>query len=243
MKSTMLLCAALAAAVFLSKAHADEWNKKTFVTFSEPVEIPGVVLEPGEYVLKLMDTMADRNVVQIFNKDESHIYATILAIPDYRMQPSDKTVISFEERAAGSPEAVKAWFYPGDNYGQAFVYPRSKALELAKANHQPVPSMPSETAGMTKPAEPPSQANMTALKKAPIKAAQPKGQETEVSQAIQTHPTAEAPARQPVESAAVQPPVRQLPRTASPMPLVGLLGLLSAAAALAVRSAARRCNA
>ena len=240
MKLTLLLCVFLAGAVFSPKVRADEWNKKTYFTFNQPVEIPGMVLQPGEYVFKLMDTMADRNVVQIYNKDETHLYATILAIPDYRMQTPDKPVISFEERAAGSPEAVKAWFYPGDNYGQEFVYPRAKAMELAKANQQPVPSMPNETAAnVSKPAKTANAPSVTAMKQAPIKAAQPNGQETEVAQAIQTQPPANAAPQKPVETAAAHPPKR-LPRTASPMPLIGLLGLIAAAGAVVVRGARRR---
>src|SRR2546422_98517 len=64
----------------------------------------------------------DPNVVRIFGKDETHVYATLLAIPDYRMNPADKTVMTFEERANGSPRAIKSWFYPGDTAGEEFVY-------------------------------------------------------------------------------------------------------------------------
>jgi hypothetical protein len=110
-------------------------SKKTTVTFKIPMEIPGAsaqVLPAGVYVFRLLGSLSDRNIVQVFNKDESHIYATILAIPNFRLRATDKTVIIFAERAAGEPQAIKAWFYPGDNWGQEFVYPKSKALELAK---------------------------------------------------------------------------------------------------------------
>jgi hypothetical protein len=120
---------------------ADEHDKKTVVTFNAPVEIPGKALPAGTYVFKLLDSTGNRNIVQIFDKDEQHLIGTILAIPDYRMQPSDKPIIQFEERPAGSPMAIKAWFYPGDNYGQMFVYPHKRAVELAKANNQNVLSM------------------------------------------------------------------------------------------------------
>ena len=116
-----------------ARAHADEWNQKTVFTFSGPVEIPGQVLDAGTYVFKVVDSSADRNMVQVFSEDENHLYGTFLTVPDYRVQPSGKTIINFEERAAGDPEAVRAWFYPGDNYGHAFVYPKAKASALAKA--------------------------------------------------------------------------------------------------------------
>jgi hypothetical protein len=111
------------------------------VTFSAPVEIPGQVLMAGTYVFKLLDSPSNRTIVQIFNKDQTKLFATVLAIPDYRLKPTGKTVITFDERPAGSPEAIKAWFYPGDEYGQEFVYPKTRAMQLAKVVKQPVPSM------------------------------------------------------------------------------------------------------
>jgi hypothetical protein len=86
-------CMALMGAVFAPGVKADEWNRKTVVTFSAPVEIPGVhltgwaVLPAGTYVFKILDSQSDRHIVQIFSKDETTIYATILAIPNYRLQP------------------------------------------------------------------------------------------------------------------------------------------------------------
>src|SRR4051795_11717793 len=137
-------CMALMSAVLVTGARADDWNRKTTITFSAPVEIPGVhlagwgVLPAGTYVFKILDSQTDRHIVQIFNKDETTIYATILAIPNYRLQATDKTVMTFRERPAGQPEALRAWFYPGKNWGEEFVYPKSKAMELAKSTNVPV---------------------------------------------------------------------------------------------------------
>src|ERR1051326_8797039 len=89
-------CAIAIAMMFSSNALAQTWNRKTIVTFSGPVEIPGVgaqVLPPGTYVFKLLDSQSDRHIVQVFNEDQTHIYATILAIPNYRLKATDKTVI------------------------------------------------------------------------------------------------------------------------------------------------------
>ena len=114
----------LASSSVLPSAKADEWNKKTVVTFNVPVEVPGQVLPEGTYVFKLADSQSDRDIVQIFTEDEGELMATILAVPVYRQQTTGDTVITFEERASGSPEAVKTWFYPGDNYGFEFMYPK-----------------------------------------------------------------------------------------------------------------------
>ena len=105
-------------------AHADAYNKRTTATFSAPVEIPGVgaqVLPAGTYVFRLLDSLVNRNIVQIFNEDESHLYATILAIPNRRLRSTDETVMTFAERAAGEPQAIRAWFYPGSTSGEEFV--------------------------------------------------------------------------------------------------------------------------
>jgi hypothetical protein len=101
---------------------ADEWDKKTTMTFNESVEIPGTVLPAGQYVFKLVDNASDRHIVQILSSDQRHVYATILAIPEERRQATGDTAVTFEERTQDSPEAIKAWFYPGDETGNEFVY-------------------------------------------------------------------------------------------------------------------------
>jgi hypothetical protein len=136
-----ILCAAALTVCLAPGAHADEWNKKTILTFSAPVQIPGVTLAAGTYVFKLADLTGNRHVVQVFDKDEKKIYSTILAIPDQMVEPSDKPVVMFAERPAGTPQAVKAWFYPGETIGNEFVYPKNQAMQIAQETHQSVLSM------------------------------------------------------------------------------------------------------
>jgi hypothetical protein len=131
--------AALAAVLAIApSARADEYNKLTYLTFSGPVQIPGATLAAGTYMFKLADTMADRHIVQVFDKNGTKLYATLLAVPDYRIDTPDKNIVMFAERPAGTPQAVKAWWYPGDNTGDEFVYPRAQAMKIARANHEPV---------------------------------------------------------------------------------------------------------
>jgi regulator of protease activity HflC (stomatin/prohibitin superfamily) len=137
------------AAFVVPAAHADEWNKLTYVTFSQPVQLPNVTLPAGTYTIKLADIWSDRNVVQVFSKDRSKIYGTFLAISDKRLEPTGKPVIMFRETAKGAPKAVKAFFYPGDNYGKAFVYPRHEAQMIARANHETVYASDEKMSGET----------------------------------------------------------------------------------------------
>jgi len=226
---------------FSPSAKADESNKKTTITFSGPVEIPPVyitgmrVLPAGTYVFKLMNSMSNRHIVQIFNKDENVIYATILAIPNYRLEPKDKTVITFNEGVRGAPEAIRAWFYPGANWGEEFVYPKAKAVELAKITNVPVLALDSEAleVEVAKPEEPEV---VTRLTQAPIVAVRPTGEVVEMAQVVQSEPApatvAAAPARE-IEA-------EQLPDTASSLPLIALCGLLALAGGLTVRSMQKR---
>lgn len=184
---TVVFCLGIVAGAALMsvRAHADAWDQKTVFTFSEPIAIPGQVLDAGTYVFKVADAGSDRNVVQVFSEDEAHLYGTFLTVPDYHLQPSGTTIINFDERAAGDPEAVRAWFYPGDNYGHDFVYPKAKAAALAKANNQSVASMPDELAGKTtKPAKSMKESSVAALKKTPLKAQTPTGEEVGVIEAF-----------------------------------------------------------
>jgi hypothetical protein len=118
----------LGSTAMLPLVKADEWKKETMVTFSAPVAVPGQVLPPGRYIFKLADadSHSDRQIVQIFSEHQSDPVATILAIPAYRLKPSDDTLITFEERPSGSPSAVKRLFCPGDLGGVAFMYPEDQ---------------------------------------------------------------------------------------------------------------------
>ncbi len=137
----MLYCAAALTILFAPGARADEWNKKTILTFSGPVQIPGATLSAGSYVFKLADIPGNRHVVQVFDKDEKKIYATMLAVPNERLDRTDKPIILFSERPSGSAQAVKVWYYPGDRIGNEFVYPKSQAMKIAKDTHQSVLAM------------------------------------------------------------------------------------------------------
>jgi LPXTG-motif cell wall-anchored protein len=233
-KKVLVTVAALAlwGGLTMPRAKADEWNKKTVFTFNEPVEIPGQVLSAGTYVFKLLDSQSDRHVVQIFNKNETHLFATILAIPDYRLQPTGKTILTFEERVAGSPQAIKAWFYPGDAYGDEFVYPKVKAVELARQNNQPVPSMPNANAATTTEAAPNKQAPaVTAMSQAPLKVQKPAGDEVEVGE-VYVAPTA------PQQTAQNNPPAQtpaELPKTGSSLGFIALAGLICLASAFSLK--------
>lgn len=203
----MLCLLALATLFVSSNAKADTWNKATKLTFSAPVEVSGHVLPAGTYWFQLMNSTSNRNIVQIWSADRSRLITTILAIPNYRLQPTGDTVVKFAERPSGTPEAIKAWFYPGASFGQEFVYPKTRATQLAQNVQEPVLSVRDEQPVTSGPA----------LEAAPVKAVEPSGEEVEIAEVVDTV-------------------TETLPTTASPLPLLGVLGLLAIVAGFSLRS-------
>jgi hypothetical protein len=232
MKTTKVLICLLALTLFgvilLPSAQADESSKKTVITFSQAVEVPGKILPAGTYTFQLLDSPSDRNIVEIFNADGSQIIVTTLTIADYRLHTTGKTVMTFNETPGDSPEALRAWFAPGDNYGQEFVYPKVRAVQLAKITNVIVPAVAADTL------------DDTTIKTIPIVAVTPDQNEVEVTTVIQTAP--------PVETVATPAPVtvapvvatpvaetQELPQTASSVPLLALLGGLSIGLAIGLK--------
>jgi hypothetical protein len=210
--TTLCLLGALA----VPKARADEWDKKTTLTFNEPVQVPGTTLPAGTYVFKLADSQSDRTIVQIFNADGTKLITTILAIPDYRTKTPSKTIISFNERPSGQPEALRAWFYPGDNFGVEFVYPKQRATELAQANQQPVLSTREEVT------------DTPSMKSATVEPVAPPP--------VQVADNSQPP------SVVTEVEAEELPRTAGSMPSIALGGVLLLAAAFGLRRLSLGCR-
>ena len=233
--------AAIALAASLTVARADTWDKKTTVSFSQPVEVPGAILQPGKYVMKLVDSQSDRHVVQFTNERQNHVYATTIAIPAYQTQVTGRTVITFYEAAAGQPEPIRNWYYPGDNFGQEFVYPKEHLRDIAfvrptpaldtrsqvqspVAAAEPVPE--GESAPVAAPIETQAQANSLTNDEsnAPV----------EIAQAIPPKP--EEPAAAPAQTA---PEPTELPKTDGNLAGIALMGLASIGGAVAARKLRR----
>jgi outer membrane biosynthesis protein TonB len=237
-------------------ANADAWNKKTIVTISQSIEVPGAVLAPGKYVFKLMNSDSNRHVVQIMNERENHVYTTNLAFAKQRMEPADKTVLTFYEMPGGGPEPIRSWFYPGDTIGQEFAYPKTRATEIAQATHQKVPvlSASNETAAtVAAPVETPTPAVETAAEPAPTtvpaESEQPVAAPPPSPEAAAAEPQPDAaPAPPPEEEQAATPPATpsdtapaepKMPQTASNIVAIGLIGLGCFGIAASMRMAAR----
>jgi hypothetical protein len=230
-----VLCFALVISmVFVIDTQADQWNKKTIITLNQPLQVPGVTLQPGKYVFKLGESSSNRHIVHVFNEDETEVLTTVLAIPNYRLKPTGDSEFGFWETPQGTAPALRAWFYPGDNFGQEFAYPKNEATVITAAVGQTVPSISAEEQMEVARTEVKTE---SAELKTDVVTEQP-----EVVAEVEPAPAAEVVA--PVEQARVEEPMPApqadapqadavseepsvLPATASSFPLVAVLGMLS----------------
>jgi hypothetical protein len=128
------LCAALLCLALVPALKASDWDKTTIVTFSDAVQVPGQILAPGTYVFKLLDSPASRDIVQIFNADQTQLITTLIAIPETRPYPADEPIFELGEASGDSPQAVVSWFYPGQTTGLQFIYPENEYPQ-SRVNH------------------------------------------------------------------------------------------------------------
>ena len=139
MKSSLVvptLFAAVACCAFAVPARADECNRLTYMTFSAPVALPGVSLPPGTYEFIHPDCSV--HLLRVSSKDGKRIYGTFLTVPEDRLTPTGRSEVVLAEMPAGTPEAIKAWFYPDALTGDELIYPRAEAPKVASAAEQTV---------------------------------------------------------------------------------------------------------
>lgn len=230
----MLCGLALAAGMSTFRAKAGVWDKKTILTVNQTIQVTDTVLDPGTYVLRLDESSPNRHIVRIFNDDQSHLLGTILAIPAERLEPASDSVFTFWETPPGTAKALRTWFYPGADIGDEFPYPKSlKQLAMATpaALAQAPPPAPATTldAVMAQPAPPTPPPEPAALTEEmtgesrdrlaePVDAS-PAPPPAPLPAPVQTSAPVDAPESPPAEQ---QP--AELPKTASPYPMIGLSG-------------------
>lgn len=203
-------------------------DQTTYFTFSAPFELPGgKVLPAGKYTFKILDSPSNRHVVQIMSEDRSQMLATILAIPAQRQDPPNEPEVRFMEAAANQPPAIRTWWYPGRTIGHEFIYPKSHARRLAAAQTESVLTVETDASATEQ------------MQTADLSRIDAAGKETEVTvrtaEAQTTAPPTRTTTPAPAQTARVEEPRTQLPRTASGLPLLGLIGLASLAAARLLR--------
>lgn len=236
-------------------AFAQDPSRRTEITVNEPilvVGVPQVTLQPGKYVFRVLSHDHTRNIVQIFDA-KNKLMTTVLAINNYRLKPVNNTALRFWETPSGNPPALRAWFAPGDEWGQEFVYPKGLATQIARATGGPV--LTARAATETELTTAPVTEVIKSGEEKPLEEAflAPNPPQTTPTEVAQSRPVAPAPAPEPTAERAptllaqVQAPpasaptasTESLPATATPIWAVGLTGIGIAAIGLALRHALR----
>lgn len=215
--TTALVATAIGMVVIAPRAKADDWDKKTIITTSAPLNVAGTVLQPGKYVFQLLYAHPNQNVVQILNYRENHLYATVIAHPVGYMQqgiPPDlqgaqagKAHVTFWETPAGQPKALRDWYYVGAFQGEEFPYHpvTTQISQVTQQQQTPAPAPPAPVAEAPAPQPQPEIAQNT-----PPPAPEAPAPAPEATPA----PQSEAPAAAPAT----------LPQTAGNIPLLALFG-------------------
>jgi hypothetical protein len=254
---SLLQLGALTAAVMClapQATKADEYDKKTVVTFDQPTEVPGIVLQPGKYVIKLLNSSSNRHIAEVMNERMDHLYALTFTTSAERLSPirerDNKKILTFYEGKNGQPQAIRLWFWPGDTIGQEFLYPKDQAAKIAANTGEKVAegNLPTraesgqnltpdnangitlQSSNETKPAAAPFTANAA---EPPAPAAPTVIAQNTPPPAPQTQPAPPAdntPAPTSVASNSTND--KTLPQTASNLPLIGVIGLISLALAV-----------
>jgi hypothetical protein len=269
MKRLSLLRIGALTAVLVSLAPpptiADEHDKKGIVNFSQPTEVPGIVLPPGTYVIKLLDSQSNRHIAEIMNEKMDHLYALTFTAAAFRVERTGKPVLTFYEGTRGQPPAIRRWFWPGELDGIEFLYPKDQAAKIAAATNQRVaegglPTVaesgqsltPDNSKGFTlhsqdesKPATTPltAAAAEPAAAPPPVVIAQNAPPPQPARETVQAQPAQAAQSNSPAVSADANSSDRtsdtNLPQTASNLPLIGAIGIVSLLMAFLIASVRR----
>lgn len=257
---------ALAIIGFPAASFADDYDKKTIITISEPLEVPGIVLQPGKYVFKLLNSSSNRHIVEVMNERMDHLYALTFTAAASKIQPKGRTVLTFYEGKGAQPHALRTWFWPGDVDGQEFLYPRKQAQRISAAAGVKVPEGPiptSKESGEKLQADNAGKedvvvevsSNSAKSNPAPeaITEVTPPAPPEPRTQALNAAPVPEPPPPEPAPQVSVAPPAPPepvavaktaetdtLPQTASYIPLIALAGMIALVLAMTMGLYARR---
>jgi hypothetical protein len=222
---SVALAGALALSLTSSALAQGPVDQRTYFTFSAPIELPGgKTLPAGKYTFRVMDSPSNRHVVQVMSQDGRQMHATLLAIPAQRQDPPSDPEIRFMEAAANTPPAIRTWWYPGRTIGHEFIYPKDQARRLAARQAEPVLTVTGD------------ERSTDDMQKAELARVAPSGDETAIADAA-PRAADRVPDPRPVTTTAdaTREPRTELSRTASPLPLIGITGVLALMLAGALR--------
>lgn len=183
---------------------------------STETKIPGTVLQPGSYTIRILDHLADRLIVRIDNTQETS-HSTFIGLPNASMGKADHAGIVKWDTGSNDTPAVRGFHFPsGANV--EFVYPKAEAVVLAKLTSSKVPAIDPASEGRVA-NNGLSQEDMEVVTLWTLSS-------TKVG-SDGAAPAIKAERYQQVASVSQKPVIARLPHTASDLPLLALVALLS----------------
>lgn len=232
-------------------------TRNTYITFSQPVMVPGMTLPAGKYMFTVVGD--GRTIVQIYTGDRAKLVHTAMSVRAARSDQPEKPEVRLIESSADTPPAIGTWWYPEMRTGWEFIYPREQAMTLAKSAKQPIlttaENVPADEVSSAKLVRVGPSGDQSAFddsadpQPAPVVGTAQVGEVAEADAnanrvaAAMNQPSgsqgqsaaSNAGAAPAAQSAQAQTTRTTLPQTASSTPGIALAGLLALAAALVLR--------
>jgi hypothetical protein len=122
-RRTAALALSLAGLAATAPIHAgSEMSRMQYLTFSQPVALPGVALRAGTYIFEMPSADSSPDVVRVMSRDRKTVYFTAFTRSVDR--PSEIPMTQFittREAAADQPAAIAVWWSDART-GRQFIY-------------------------------------------------------------------------------------------------------------------------
>jgi hypothetical protein len=217
------VCTAFIGFGVVTVANAQNSRDTSKFTVTEPLDVGGTVLQPGEYQIRDVPKTGGRNILQVWNADATQLFTTLLSVPhapEPEGLPDRGSNFVYYPASAQSIKALRTWYpFGAPAGGHDIVYPKGRAMELAAIVAEPVVAIPDKV-------------EVAELETIPLVVVTP---EKEIQ------PYEVATIQEPPAKLAQNTPSHELlPQTASHLPLITGLGFLSLFGALGLGVLARR---
>ena len=119
---------------------ADPTGATANFTVTQQTRVPGDVLKPGDYTIRVVDHLSDRLIVRV-DSVNGKTHSTFLGLQDASVnKPSAPGVVTWEN-ASQKTTYLKGFLFPNMNSVVEFVYPKADAVAIAKSNQSKVPAI------------------------------------------------------------------------------------------------------
>ena len=106
-----------------SAGAASDDKRTTYMTFSQPVGLPGVTLPAGTYLFEVADPLMSADIIRVSNRQRNMVYFTAFTDRVERLGGvRGEAGIIFAPPQAGTVRKIAAWYPRGESMGHEFIY-------------------------------------------------------------------------------------------------------------------------